>query len=77
MGLPCLVAMQDYVEAYAVAQVSEGVTLRKLGVIKPILVLSYDRANVSEIKSYGLIACVSSVDDIDDMDMYIGWVLRL
>lgn len=72
MGFPCLVAMQDLVDAYAVAQVAEGVTLRKLGVKKPILVLSYDNTNVSEVKNYNLTACISSVSDIDDMDMYIA-----
>lgn len=72
MGLPCLVAMQDIVSAYAVAQVAEGVTLRKLGVGKPILILSYDNAYVNDVKEYNLTACISSYSDIDNIDMFIA-----
>lgn len=53
--------IEDYVCAFAVATVLEGVNLRKLGITKPILALSFNKNEAELCKKYNISASLSDV----------------
>lgn len=55
--------IEDYVCGFAVATVFEGVQLRKLGISKPILALSFAKSEAEICKKYGISASLSLIEN--------------
>lgn len=62
-GMYIAKCIEDCVFAFAVANIYEAIRLRKLGVTKPILSLSYNKAEYKLFLENDIQASISSVDD--------------
>lgn len=72
-GISSVVKLSDLVDYYGVAKAIEGRALRKAGVLKPILVFSYNHEDSKIVEEFKLTACVDNLENIkDNIDIHIA-----
>lgn len=69
-GSECAYLLEDKVDCYGVARAAEGARLRRIGVKKPILVLSHSSEQLPIEKKFCLIPSIGTANDLITADNY-------
>ena len=65
--------IEGLVDAFACSISIEAIKLREIGVVKPILILNYEKSQHNDVKKYDFIAGLSKIEDYDsDITFHIA-----